>query len=262
MRRLILILEASVVVAGAAMAQTSNTGDNAAAPQLPVGQVFKQFEFPAYQDGKLKYTLFATEAKGVTLNRADTSDLKIQIYDDGAVTTTITSPRADLFVAEQRMRTKNTVQVDRIDMRATAQSCDFDVKDKKFVMRTNVKVVLKHFNLSGDGKSTPENKPVPTPAPESTPAPVPEAESAPAAVAPAPTPARSPSTSSLPITPPPAMASPGGESTPAPIPAPMPSASDATTPSANPNGNAQLTSPGTYAQTNSAPLPPSSSDSK
>jgi hypothetical protein len=249
MRRLILILEAGIVVAGAALAQNSSTGDNTAAPQLPVGQVFKQFEFPAYEGGKLKYTLFATEAKGVTLNRADTSDLKIQIYDDGAVTTTITSPRADLFVAEQRMRTKNTVQVDRADMNATSQTCDFDVKNKKFVMRNNVRVVLKHFDLNGESNgSTPaSNSATPAPVPDQTPAPVPAptADSV-TAPAPAPTPVATPTPttlappkppsssimSNLPITPPPANAPASMESTPAPVP---------------------------EASTNSAPIPPSDS---
>src|SRR5450631_1489950 len=141
MRLLVLILEACLLLMGAARAQ--NAGESTGTPQLPVGQIFKQFEFPSYQDGKLKYTLFATEAKGITLNRAETTDLKIDVYEKGAVTTTITSPKADLLVAEQKMRTKNTVQIDRADMRATSQNCEFNVKEKQFVMSTNVRVLLK-----------------------------------------------------------------------------------------------------------------------
>ena len=56
---------------------------DAAKPLVPVGQTFKQFEFPIYQEGKLKATLDATEARGITLNRAETTDLKIQVYDSG-----------------------------------------------------------------------------------------------------------------------------------------------------------------------------------
>jgi hypothetical protein len=134
------------LLAGATEAQTS--GDSGNMPQLPVGQSFKQFEFPVYADGKIKYTLFAIEAKGITLNRAETTELKIDVFDEqGQKTTTITSPKADLYVAEQKMRTKNTVCIERADMEATSQNCDFDVKNKRFLMRTNVKVLLKHFDV-------------------------------------------------------------------------------------------------------------------
>ena len=106
MRLLLLSLTACLLLLGAAWAQ--NTGESENMPQLPVGQTFKQFEYPMYQDGKLKATLSADTATGITLNRAETSDLIIKVYDNGAVTTTITSPKADLLVNEQKMRTKNT----------------------------------------------------------------------------------------------------------------------------------------------------------
>jgi len=60
MRPLLLSLAPCILVAGAVMAQTSGNGGSM--PQLPVGQTFRQFEFPYYQDGKLKATLYATEA--------------------------------------------------------------------------------------------------------------------------------------------------------------------------------------------------------
>jgi hypothetical protein len=145
----------SVLILGAVWAQTS--GENDSGPQLPVGQTFRQFEYPIYQDGKLKATLSAVTATGITLNRAETTDLKIDSYENGAVVTTITSPKADLYVAEQKMRTKNTVEIDRPDMNATSQNCDFDLKTKKYVMRTNVRVLLKHFDVS----MSPEKGPAP-----------------------------------------------------------------------------------------------------
>ncbi len=60
----------------------------------------------------------------------------------------MTSPKADLYVTDQKMRTKNTVQIVRADMEASSQECDFDLKSKKYILRTNVKVILKHFDLS------------------------------------------------------------------------------------------------------------------
>jgi hypothetical protein len=212
MRLLIPILEACILLTGAARAQNSGDSSGSGAPQLPVGQVFKQFVFPSYQDGVLKYTLFATEAKGITLNRAETTDLKIDVYDNGAVTTTITSPKADLIVAEQKMRTKNTVQIERDDMRATSQNCEFNVKDKKFVMTTNVRVLLKHFDLSaGPSGAAPKS---------ATPSSKPATDSVPSSAA-------APAVPAAPATPP-------AHST-----------------------DSLLTSPGSYADTNSAPLPPS-----
>ena len=219
MRPLFPSLGAGILAVGVAAAQVAGDSGGGNAPQLPVGQTFKQFEFPVYQDGKLRYTLNAIEARGITLNRAEATNLKIEVYDNGAITTTITSPKADLYVNEQKMRTKNTVLIERSDMEATSQDCDFDVKTKKYLLRTNVKVVLKHFDISmnpapaaGSTKpgTTTGTTPAPVPAPSSTPAPVP----APSA-------------------------------TPAPV-----------------RNDSLLTSPGSYSDTNSAPIPPSSPDSK
>ncbi len=123
-------------------------------PQLPVGQTFKQFEYPVYQQGVLKATLSADTATGITLNRAETANLIIKTYENGTNTTTITSPKADLYVNEQKMRTKNTVPIEREDMEAISQDCDFDLKTKKYILRTNVKVTLKHFDVSMNPANT------------------------------------------------------------------------------------------------------------
>jgi hypothetical protein len=213
MRLHFLSLGVGILAIGIARAQSSSS-DGGAMPQLPVGQTFKQFEFPVYQDGTLKATVNAVEAKGITLNRVETTDLRIQVYDNGAVTTTITSPDADLYlnsqIDEQKMRTKNTVEIDRSDMTATSQACDFDLKNKKYLLRTNVKVVLKHFDFSL----------TPTTSPDSTSSP---------------TSANKPSTVTLPTT----------------LAAPI-------SPHAVPDDPSVLDTPGAYANTNSAPVPPSS----
>jgi hypothetical protein len=154
MRPLLLSFGIGALVLGSAV-WAQNAGESESAPQLPVGQTFKNFEYPIYQEGTLKATLSATTATGITLNRAETTELVIVSYENGAKSTTITSPKADLYVAEQKMRTKNTVLIDRPDMTASAQTCDFDLKTKKYLLRTNVKVVLKHFDASLSNKTTP-----------------------------------------------------------------------------------------------------------
>jgi hypothetical protein len=123
--------------------------------QLPVGQVYKQFQFPYYQAGQLKFVLTATDATGITINRADTHDLKIDIYSEGKVTTTITSPDADLYVADRKMRTRNTVRVVRPDLVATSQLCDFDLLSKQYFMSKSVKVTLLHFDAGKSVSSSP-----------------------------------------------------------------------------------------------------------
>jgi hypothetical protein len=171
------------VVAMVALAQTPAGSEAGNIPQIPVGQVYKDFEFPRYENGQLAYTLSAVSAQGLTINRAQTTDLKIQIFTQGKVTTTITSPNADLYVSERTMRTKNTVKVDREDLTATAQTCDFDLMTKKYLLRQNVHVILKHFDTgAGQKKTAPAASaqpsfptaemavPAPTPAPEANPA--------------------------------------------------------------------------------------------
>jgi hypothetical protein len=130
------------MMAGAAQAQSSGV------TELPVGQIYRDFQFPRYEGGQLKFTLAATEAKGITINRAETTDLKIDLYDSGKVTTTITSPKADIYMADRKMRTKNTVRIERADLEATSQICDFDLVTKQYLLRTNVKVTLKNFDTS------------------------------------------------------------------------------------------------------------------
>jgi len=144
MRPLILSIGICICVLGAAWAQTSN--DVAPTQQVPVGQTFKNFEFPFYEDGKLKWTATATQATGITQNRAVAMDVKIKLYDNDTPTTTITSPQADIYVNERKMRSSHTVQIERSDMEATAQNCDFDLGSKKYILRTNVKVTLKNFD--------------------------------------------------------------------------------------------------------------------
>jgi hypothetical protein len=171
MRPLLLSLATCILLLGAVWAQ--NAGESGNMRQLPVGQTFKQFEYPDYEDGKLKATFYATEATGITLNRAEAKNVRIEIYDNGVVTTTITSPDADLYVNEQKMRTRNTVKIERADMTATSQDCDFDKKAKKYLLRTNVKVVLKHFDLSMAPAHGAPPKPSSAQAPGTSPAPGP-----------------------------------------------------------------------------------------
>ncbi|MCE0496646.1 MAG: LPS export ABC transporter periplasmic protein LptC [Methylacidiphilales bacterium] len=152
MRPFVLSLSAWCLVLSAAWAQTVSDSGNI--PQIPYGQSYKNFEFPMYEGGVLKWKLYATQATGVSLNRAEVTDMKIEGYENGQVTTIITSPKADLYSTERRMRTKNTVRIEQTDRTATAQRCDFDLVTKKYVLTDNVRVVLKNFNAASGLESS------------------------------------------------------------------------------------------------------------
>ena len=178
MRYLFLIVGVCILVLGNSQAQNTSTGraSGGSVQQVPVGQIFRNFIFPQYENGQLKATLSASQAEGITQNRAETLNLVIKLYDNGAQTPTtiITSPKADILLADQKMRTKSTVRVERADMVATAQTCDFDKLNKKYTMRTNVRVVLKNFDAGAAtkppsvpataAKSAPVSQPAPKPA--------------------------------------------------------------------------------------------------
>ncbi len=153
-------------------AWAQNAPDVGPTQTVPVGQTFKNFEFPFYENGKLKWTATASQATGITQNRAEALDIKIKVYDENkdTVTMTITSPDADIYVSERKMRSSHTVDIIRSDMEATAQTCDFDMAAKKYILRTNVKVTLKNFDAGtgAPGASAAnglKTAPVPAPAP-------------------------------------------------------------------------------------------------
>jgi hypothetical protein len=140
-------LAAGLVLAGDAGRSQPGGSDMT---QLPVNQTYKdpQYQYWDTETGQLKFTLTAREAKGITVNRAETTDMKIQLYTAGKVTTTITSPDADLYVADRKMRTHNTVKIVRDDMTAAARFCDFDLAAKQYTLRDHVKVTLLHFDMN------------------------------------------------------------------------------------------------------------------
>jgi hypothetical protein len=166
MRPFVLSLSACFLVLSAAWAQTTSNSGNI--PQIPYGQSYDNFKFPFYESGQLKWVLSAAKATGVSLNCAEVTDMKIEVYDNGKVTTTITSPKADLYSTDRRMRTKNTVRIERSDLEATAQRCDFDLVSKQYLLRDNVRVILKNFDatsgLGPSGKHAPASPATPPPA--------------------------------------------------------------------------------------------------
>jgi hypothetical protein len=171
--RLLTLSLAGVLVVAFAAARAQSSASSSPPPsssdvtQLPVGQVYKDFAYPYWENGQLKFTMSATEATGITINRAECSNLKIDLYTDGKVTTTITSPDADIYVADRKMRTHHTVKIDRADLVATSQFCDFDMADKQYTLRDHVKVTLLHFDMKAATPGQTANGPMGVPLPAS-----------------------------------------------------------------------------------------------
>lgn len=169
MRLLILSITGWLIATGAAALAQSNSSSGVT--QLPPNQIYRDPQYPFWDaTGQLKYILTATEIKGITINRAESTDLKIDLYTAGKVTTTITSPKADIYMADRKMRTHNTVKIVRADMTATAQFCDFDLAEKQYTLRDHVKVTLLHFDLNSPTGSHASGAMGVTPTPAKSPA--------------------------------------------------------------------------------------------
>jgi lipopolysaccharide export system protein LptC len=148
MRLLTLSVAGVLVAAVAAAARAQSTSSSSDVTELPVGQIYTDPSYPFFDaTGQLKFTLTAKKAKGITVNHAEMTDLKIDLYTNGKPTTTITSPDADIYVADKKMRTRHTVKITRADSISTSQFCNFDLAAKQYTLRDHVKVVLLHFDM-------------------------------------------------------------------------------------------------------------------
>src|SRR5262249_41433183 len=93
----------------AARAQTQPAGSMSA---VGVGEVTRDFSFPQINEkGKVEAMLTGKEARTITANRTQISDMKIEVYDGDTVTTTITSPKCDLWNMDKTLRTRSGVVI-------------------------------------------------------------------------------------------------------------------------------------------------------
>lgn len=103
------------------------------------------------------------EARVISANRTEISDLKIELYDNNEVTTVITSPKADYWRTDNRLSTRSTVSISRKDMDITSQSMEWDYKTKQGTLRHQVKVVLHNIDLGTPTQKTTEPAKTPIP---------------------------------------------------------------------------------------------------
>jgi hypothetical protein len=140
----------TLVAALGALAQNSS----------PVGTVVKGFTMPLRNEaGVMEANLTGREAKVLTVNRTRIDDLKIEIYEGEKVAVLITSPSCDFWRADNRLTTRNGVNIEREGMVIQANGMEWEYKDKRGVLRQQVKVTLKNFNLGPAAGSSPSKNP-------------------------------------------------------------------------------------------------------
>lgn len=119
---------------------------------IPLGSVVKEFRLPQRNaQGGLDGVISGREARAISVNRTEIMDMKIELYDQGKIGTTILSPRCDLWKLEDRLSTQSGAVVERPDLRLTSQIMDWEVGAHRGVFRQNVRVILFHLPL---GKPT------------------------------------------------------------------------------------------------------------
>ncbi|MGD9895462.1 MAG: hypothetical protein AB7T14_00065 [Candidatus Methylacidiphilaceae bacterium] len=130
---------------------------------IPLGSVVKEFRLPQRNaEGALEGMVTGREARAISVNRTEILDMKIELYDQGKVGTTILSPRCDLWKLEDRLSTHSGAVVERPDLRLTSQIMDWEVGGHRGVFRQNVRVVLFHLPLGKPSGQQSAEKPPPS----------------------------------------------------------------------------------------------------
>ncbi|MDD2677221.1 MAG: hypothetical protein PHP75_07125 [Methylacidiphilaceae bacterium] len=160
-----LLLLSAIALCSWAVASAPATA-RADSASIPLGSVVKEFRLPQRNtQGGLDGVITGREAHAISVNRTEIIDMKIELYDQGKIGTTILSPRCDLWKLEDRLSTQSGAVVERPDLRLTSQIMDWEVAEHRGVFRQNVRVVLFHLPLAKPSsrqsaeKSTPALRP-------------------------------------------------------------------------------------------------------
>lgn len=121
--------------------------------QSPVGTVIRGFVLPQRNaDGEPEANLTGDEARVLTLNRTEVTNLRVELFDEGKVSVVMTTPLCDLWRDENRLESKAPVQVNRDNLEIKADQAIWYYRDKKGVFRGNVKLVISRFEFGAKPK--------------------------------------------------------------------------------------------------------------
>jgi len=112
--------------------------------EFSVGSIIRGFDFPARnpKTGKMEYRITGDKAIVMTANRIEVHKLKIEIFNDDKVGTTIESPVSEYWRLESRLTSNTGVDIQWTGAKASSKQMEWDLTKSKGVLRGNVVVVI------------------------------------------------------------------------------------------------------------------------
>jgi len=142
------LLPGALLAVAAFFAGISSLSAQQQMSSMPLGSVVKGFVMPQRNAaGDLVANVTGAQANVVSLNRTQITGLKVEMYEDGKVSTTITAPACDYWTLEKRISGHDGVLVEKADVRITAAAIDWDFKTQTAVLHRDVRVVLPKFTV-------------------------------------------------------------------------------------------------------------------
>lgn len=134
-----LLLIGLVLLAGGGVLLAEN--------DFAVGSIIRGFDFPSRdpKTGKMDFRITGDKAIVMTPNRIEVHKLKIEIFNNDKVGTTLQSPVSDYWRLESRLTSSTGVEILWPGVTATAKQMEWDLPKSKGMLRGNVVVVIENL---------------------------------------------------------------------------------------------------------------------
>lgn len=104
------------------------------------------FRVPEYdEDGNLKSQIYGDFAKIRDDDRIEITNLKIEMYNDDEIDILVTAPHCLYDQKSRRAHSESRVRIARDNTVITGEDFSWDMKEQRFVILKNAKVVLKNL---------------------------------------------------------------------------------------------------------------------
>lgn len=104
------------------------------------------FRVPEYdENGNLKSQIYGDFAKIRDNDQIEITNLKIEMYRDGAIDILVTAPHCIYDQKSNRAHSESRVRIARDNTVITGEHFSWDMKEQHFVILKNAKVVLKNL---------------------------------------------------------------------------------------------------------------------
>jgi hypothetical protein len=127
-----------------ALAMLGGGGVIVAQSDFAVGSIIRGFDFPSRdpKTGKMVFRITGEKAIVMTANRIEVHQLKIEIFNNDKVGTTVQSPVSDYWRLENRLTSNTGVEIMWPGASATSKQMEWDLPKSKGTLRGNVVVVI------------------------------------------------------------------------------------------------------------------------